>query len=284
MTGAVNQQPITQRQQFVTRMQELHPQGLHVSHLPAGTARVPGIANAQGIVQGEEAWTAYFRHADRFDRNRDKDSIDPRTRGGQRADFQLQSAMRVPRGEAALTPRAAAAPGNRTTPAAGGAQRGVVCYYTMGQRTANGEVWGTVKDAQGRPVPGPDGRPQHHSDRVETLANYREQRGTVPEGLTPTTPIYTAAHKTLPPGTIVRVDRPGHAPIFARINDRGPYVHGRILDLSRAGARALGIANQPGDTRPQQGIARGVTVTPTGLRVDPTRADLLHPQERARRW
>ena len=52
----------------------------------------------------------------------------------------------------------------------------------------------------------------------------------------------TAAHKSLPLGTRVRVTnkRNGHS-VIVRINDRGPYVHGRIIDLTPAGARAIGM-------------------------------------------
>jgi rare lipoprotein A len=52
----------------------------------------------------------------------------------------------------------------------------------------------------------------------------------------------TAAHKTLPFGTRVRVRhaRTGKE-VTVRINDRGPHVPGRIIDLSRAAAAALGI-------------------------------------------
>ena len=52
----------------------------------------------------------------------------------------------------------------------------------------------------------------------------------------------TAAHKTLPFGTFVRVTnlRNGCSTIV-RITDRGPYVSGRIIDLSKTGARDLGI-------------------------------------------
>jgi len=52
----------------------------------------------------------------------------------------------------------------------------------------------------------------------------------------------TAAHKTLPFGTRVRVRhaRTGKE-VTVRINDRGPHVPGRIIDLSRAAASALGI-------------------------------------------
>jgi rare lipoprotein A len=51
----------------------------------------------------------------------------------------------------------------------------------------------------------------------------------------------TAAHRTLPLGTIVRVTRvDGTAgPVQVRINDRGPYGEGRIIDLSMAAARRL---------------------------------------------
>jgi rare lipoprotein A len=51
----------------------------------------------------------------------------------------------------------------------------------------------------------------------------------------------TCAHKTLPLGTVVRVSRPGRA-VSCLVNDRGPYVDGRIIDMSRAGARALGYS------------------------------------------
>ena len=52
----------------------------------------------------------------------------------------------------------------------------------------------------------------------------------------------TAAHPTLPFGTRIKVRRLDTGQeIEVRINDRGPHVRGRILDLSRAAARALGV-------------------------------------------
>jgi rare lipoprotein A len=53
---------------------------------------------------------------------------------------------------------------------------------------------------------------------------------------------YTAAHRDLPFGTRVRVtnEANGHS-VVVRINDRGPWVEGRILDLSYAAAQALGM-------------------------------------------
>jgi rare lipoprotein A len=52
----------------------------------------------------------------------------------------------------------------------------------------------------------------------------------------------TAAHKSLPFGTIVRVYSNTTARcVFVRINDRGPYIDGRIIDLSHAASTALGM-------------------------------------------
>jgi len=53
----------------------------------------------------------------------------------------------------------------------------------------------------------------------------------------------TAAHKTLPLGTMVRVtNRNTGRSVVVRINDRGPYVHGRVIDLTPAGAHAIGMS------------------------------------------
>ncbi|KRA84573.1 hypothetical protein ASD76_02750 [Altererythrobacter sp. Root672] len=51
---------------------------------------------------------------------------------------------------------------------------------------------------------------------------------------------YTAAHRTLPFGSKVRVSRNGHS-VVVRINDRGPFHGGRVIDLSQAAAEDLGI-------------------------------------------
>jgi len=53
---------------------------------------------------------------------------------------------------------------------------------------------------------------------------------------------YTAAHRSLPFGTRVRVTNEANGrSVVVRINDRGPWVEGRILDLSYAAAKALGM-------------------------------------------
>lgn len=53
----------------------------------------------------------------------------------------------------------------------------------------------------------------------------------------------TAAHRTLPFGTLVRVtnNRTGRS-VVVRINDRGPFVRGRVIDMTPAGAHALGFS------------------------------------------
>jgi rare lipoprotein A len=53
---------------------------------------------------------------------------------------------------------------------------------------------------------------------------------------------FTAAHKSLPFGTYVRVQSlDTGAGVVVRINDRGPFVEGRVLDLSEAAARVIGM-------------------------------------------
>lgn len=52
----------------------------------------------------------------------------------------------------------------------------------------------------------------------------------------------TAAHKTLPFGTRVRVRNLANGrEVAVRINDRGPHVRGRVIDLSRAAAEQIGL-------------------------------------------
>jgi rare lipoprotein A len=55
----------------------------------------------------------------------------------------------------------------------------------------------------------------------------------------------SAAHKTLPFGTVVRVvEIETGRSVVVRINDRGPFIEGRIIDLSRGAADALGIVDK----------------------------------------
>jgi rare lipoprotein A len=66
----------------------------------------------------------------------------------------------------------------------------------------------------------------------------------------------TAAHRTLPFGTRVRVTHAGNGrSVEVRINDRGPFTAGRIIDLSKAAAELIGMT--------ARGIAR-VSITVLG--------------------
>ncbi len=59
----------------------------------------------------------------------------------------------------------------------------------------------------------------------------------------------TTAHKTLKFGTLLRLTNPeNNKSIIVRVNDRGPFIEGRDLDLSYASAKALGII-KPGVKR-----------------------------------
>jgi rare lipoprotein A len=65
----------------------------------------------------------------------------------------------------------------------------------------------------------------------------------------------TAAHPSLPFGTRLRVRNPRNGrEVEVRINDRGPFTGGRIIDLSRAAAEAIGLI--------QAGVAPVVLLRP----------------------
>ncbi len=66
----------------------------------------------------------------------------------------------------------------------------------------------------------------------------------------------TAAHRTLPLGTVCRVTNlANHKSVIVRINDRGPFVNDRILDLSYEAARQIG-AIAPGVIRVKVEVLR----------------------------
>lgn len=55
----------------------------------------------------------------------------------------------------------------------------------------------------------------------------------------------TAAHKSLPFGTLVRVTNlANNRQVVVKINDRGPYVAGRVIDLSKKAAEAIDMISQ----------------------------------------
>ena len=75
----------------------------------------------------------------------------------------------------------------------------------------------------------------------------------------------TAAHRTLPFNTWVRVhDLDSDRTVEVRINDRGPFVDGRIIDLSHAAARALEMVG-PGTARVRLQVVRAPAPATEGL-------------------
>lgn len=74
----------------------------------------------------------------------------------------------------------------------------------------------------------------------------------------------TAAHKTLPMNTWVRVyNLENNRRIDVRINDRGPFVTGRIVDLSYTGAKKLGMADQGTAKVKLVALGRATAYSPT---------------------
>lgn len=83
------------------------------------------------------------------------------------------------------------------------------------------------------------------SDGETGVASYYWQPQRVASGGWFNPDAMTAAHKTLPFGTRVRVTRMDNGnSVTVTINDRGPYVGGRIIDLSRRAAQSLGMTGQ----------------------------------------
>ena len=81
-----------------------------------------------------------------------------------------------------------------------------------------------------------EGKASYYSDK---LAGHRTANGEAydPRAL-------TAAHRTLPFGSMVYVARPDGRHVTVRINDRGPFKRGRVIDLSRRAAEQLGLVRE----------------------------------------
>jgi rare lipoprotein A len=93
----------------------------------------------------------------------------------------------------------------------------------------------------------------------------------------------TAAHRTLPFGTKVRVRRLDSAnSIVVRINDRGPFVESRIIDLSYAAAQRLGLTD-PGLFRVALEIVGVPEITPEPQFLFTVRVGTFRNPDNARR-
>ena len=102
------------------------------------------------------------------------------------------------------------------------------------------------RDENFRPAAGP--RLTGHGHALSGIASYYWQEQMTATGERFDKRAFTAAHKTLPFGTRVKVTRlDTGSSVIVRINDRGPYKPGRIIDLSERAAEEIGMT------------ARGVT-------------------------
>jgi rare lipoprotein A len=100
-----------------------------------------------------------------------------------------------------------------------------------------------------KPVPPASSKPAAETtdakDASYGLASYYWQGTKTASGEKFNTRELTAAHRTLPFGTRVRVtDLATGRAVTVRINDRGPFVAGRIVDVSQAAAESLGMVDR----------------------------------------
>ena len=87
-----------------------------------------------------------------------------------------------------------------------------------------------------------DRRSDDNDHSFSGLASYYAERQRLASDRAYNAAALTAAHRTLPFGTRVQVSDPKSGrSVIVTINDRGPFVRGRVLDLSPAAARALGM-------------------------------------------
>jgi rare lipoprotein A len=95
------------------------------------------------------------------------------------------------------------------------------------------------------------------SHSMSGMASYYWQPQAVASGGRFNPNALTAAHKTLPFGTKVRVTHMGNGrSVTVTINDRGPYIRGRIIDLSRRAAGVIGMTGS-GVARVQVAVVGG---------------------------
>lgn len=90
-----------------------------------------------------------------------------------------------------------------------------------------------------------DHRSRHRTSAQTGIASFYSRPQRLSSGGRFNPRAMTAAHRTLPFGTRVRVThtRTGRS-VNVRINDRGPFIAGRIIDLSEAAARVIGLSGQ----------------------------------------
>jgi rare lipoprotein A (peptidoglycan hydrolase) len=90
--------------------------------------------------------------------------------------------------------------------------------------------------------PTPPRRKPRHRDRPSASFYGNESGRQTASGQRFDQNALTCAHRSLPFGTKLRVTH-GDRSVIVTVNDRGPFVRGRVLDLSTAAARAVGLTS-----------------------------------------
>jgi rare lipoprotein A len=103
----------------------------------------------------------------------------------------------------------------------------------------------SLGDNQVAPDKGAGGKAKAQKAEQVGVASYYWQPQALASGGRFNPNAMTAAHKTLPFGTRVRIEHLGNGrSVDVHINDRGPYVAGRMIDLSKAAAGKIGMTGQ----------------------------------------
>lgn len=126
-------------------------------------------------------------------------------------------------------------------------------------------------DAQPLTVAGPNVAGYHETGRASWYGRFFHGRRTA-NGERFDMHALTAAHRTLPLGSYVRVTNPAtDRSVIVRINDRGPFARGRVIDLSMAAASALHMQHAgtarveiEGLTQQQAKVEQAETLASTG--------------------
>jgi rare lipoprotein A len=107
-----------------------------------------------------------------------------------------------------------------------------------GEAARQSEADETRRDRE--PIPSPKGRPEFVETGMASWygpSGHRAADGSAYDGTG-----MTAAHKTLPLGTVARVTNLANGEsVMVRITDRGPFSHGRVLDLSESAAKKIDL-------------------------------------------
>jgi rare lipoprotein A len=110
-------------------------------------------------------------------------------------------------------------------------------YKKTAYKTKNGKRYATYKSGKKRIA-----AKSYSGGSMSGMASYYWEGQQLASGGRFNPDGLTAAHKTLPFGTKVRVtNRNNGRSVVVTINDRGPFIRGRIIDLSRGAARVVGM-------------------------------------------